>query len=590
MIAMRRIVPIAAASLVSYLFLSSPFAQPADTPWPMFHHDTRRTGATEYVGPIQPVLKWSYRCGNYVSSSPVIDSSGCIYFCGEDYNIYCVTFNGTLSWSYRTRYGENFSPTLSSDGKVYAADVYNLCALSVDSSLIWSYGFGQHIFGGYLSAAIGDEGEVYLGSWDNRLYAFQPTGSLRWSYRSEAYIDCSPALGMDGTIYFGNDASRFYAIGSEGALQWTFNTGESTIVRAAPVVGDAGKVYVRTGRTDGDSQYLYALNSDGSVAWQYNVNTGGAMSSPALSSVGELYVAVPYQFFYSLDAEGGAVNWYRSINWSTSSSPAIDRDKRIYIGASNNALYALNSTGSYCWSWITKGGIISSPALGSDGSLYFGSGDKTLYCIAQATATPTPTVTPTATATPTRTPTPTPTDTPTITPTPTMTNTPTITPTPTETSTPTDTPTITPTPSITPTHTPTPTFTPTTIPPLVILPSALTTGQTFSVYLALTEDITQSFDFYLLADTPAGPYTIYLNGKIAKGIKPLYRNVKSFLKDYITTVRPAVKIPASMKGKTVTFYSVIVQAGKMPPVKKLSDLTPATPYVILMDRKAAAVS
>ena len=110
------------------------------------------------------------------------------------------------------------------------------------------------------------------------------------------------------------------------------------------------------------------------------------------------------------------------------------------------------------------------------------------------------------------------------------------------------------------------------------------------MYLALTEDITQSFDFYLLADTPAGPYTIYLNGKIAKGIKPLYRNVKSFLKDYITTVRPAVKIPASMKGKTVTFYSVIVQAGKMPPVKKLSDLTPATPYVILMDRKAAAVS
>ena len=107
--------------------------------------------------------------------------------------------------------------------------------------------------------------------------------------------------------------------------------------------------------------------------------------------------------------------------------------------------------------------------------------------------------------------------------------------------------------------------------------------------MALIEDVTQEFDFYLLADTPAGPYTIYLNGKIAKGIKPLYRNVKSFLKDYITTVRPAVKIPASMKGKTITFYALVIQAGKTPPVERLSDLTPDTPYVIMLDCEADVV-
>jgi hypothetical protein len=64
---------------------------------------------------------------------------------------------------------------------------------------------------------------------------------------------------------------------------------------------------------------------------------------------------------------------------------------------------------------------------------------------------------------------------------------------------PTSTPSATP-PAATPTETP--------IPPLVILPGPLTTGQTFSLYLALTEDLTQAFDFYLLADTPAGPYTL----------------------------------------------------------------------------------
>lgn len=125
--------------------------------------------------------------------------------------------------------------------------------------------------------------------------------------------------------------------------------------------------------------------------------------------------------------------------------------------------------------------------------------------------------------------------------------------------------------------------------PLAMVPSALTVGQNFSVYLALVQDVAQPFDFYLLVDSPAGVYTLFLNGKIQKGIAPLYRNVQAFSKDFITTVRPSVKIPAGMKGKTVTFYAAFVQAGKAPPVRTLSDLTSATPYVILLSKNAAVV-
>jgi hypothetical protein len=172
----------------------------------------------------------------------------------------------------------------------------------------------------------------------------------------------------------------------------------------------------------------------------------------------------------------------------------------------------------------------------------------------------------------------------------TPTPTPTITPTPTETPTeaPTDIPTITPTETPPPPITPTSTHTPSS--PLVVLPSTLTAGESFSVYLALTEDITQPFDFYLLADTPAGPYTICLDGNIKKGIIPLYENVPRFSAPYSTMVRPAVNIPESMKGQTITFYAAIIQAGKVPPVAKLSDLTPTTPYIIFMDKGAAVVN
>ena len=150
-------------------------------------------------------------------------------------------------------------------------------------------------------------------------------------------------------------------------------------------------------------------------------------------------------------------------------------------------------------------------------------------------------------------------------------------------------PTSTPTPTApAPTETPVPT--PTPIPPLIVLPGPLTSGQTFSLYLVLIEDLTQPFDFYLFADSPAGIYTIYLNGKIKKGIIPIYKNVRRYNAPYFKTVSPKVRIPASMKGKTITFYTLATDAGKKPPVKKPSDITPTSPNVIFFDKRARTVN
>ncbi|MEJ2744596.1 MAG: hypothetical protein P8123_02750, partial [bacterium] len=103
------------------------------------------------------------------------------------------------------------------------------------------------------------------------------------------------------------------------------------------------------------------------------------------------------------------------------------------------------------------------------------------------------------------------------------------------------------------------------------------------------EIITSPFDFYLLADTPAGVYTIYPNGEIEKGIVPLYENVNGLVLDYDTTISPAVMVPPSLQGETITVYAVFVQAGRIPPVNKLSDLTPTTQYVILMGKVSAVI-
>ena len=55
---------------------------------------------------------------------------------------------------------------------------------------------------------------VYVGSWDNSLYAIDAaSGHKKWSYATGDDVDSSPALSPDGTtVYVGSDDNSLYAI------------------------------------------------------------------------------------------------------------------------------------------------------------------------------------------------------------------------------------------------------------------------------------------------------------------------------------------------------------------------------------------
>jgi eukaryotic-like serine/threonine-protein kinase len=63
------------------------------------------------------------------------------------------------------------------------------------------------------SPAIGADGTVYVGSDDNKLYAINPDGSLKWTYITGDYVRSSPAIGANGTVYVGSYDGKLYAIG-----------------------------------------------------------------------------------------------------------------------------------------------------------------------------------------------------------------------------------------------------------------------------------------------------------------------------------------------------------------------------------------
>jgi hypothetical protein len=364
----------------------------------------------------------------------------------------------------------------------------------------------------------------------------------------------SPALGSDGRVYIGSSDKNIYSLNSTGVLAWSYSA--ASLIGYSPTLASDGRLYI--GADFGDNN-IYCLNSASVLAWSYRA-AAYMSSSPALGSDGRVYVAFFDTNIYCLNS-AGVLAWSYSPASYVDSSPAIGSDGRIYVGSRDTNIYCLDSVGGLAWSYSTAAyWVDSSPALGSDGRLYVGSGngDNNIYCLEQA---PTPTITPTLT------------DTPTITPT-------------SPASTPTDTP-------VSPTDTPSaPTSTPKPTPVLSVEPSELRAGWSFTLEIQLHEDINDAFDFYLLVDTQFGPYTFYLDRRrsVKPGIAPAFRNIQGFQAPFQLKFTPSVILPMIMGEKQVTFYAVAVNAGRMPPVSGLSQLTSTTRYVILLDKQVRTVN
>jgi outer membrane protein assembly factor BamB len=210
----------------------------------------------------------------------------------------------------------------------------------------WTYSTGGKVRS---SPAIGTDGTIYVGSYDGKLYAINPKGSLKWSYNTGSYISSSPAIGADGTIYVGSSDNKLYAVNPDGSLKWSYVMEDSIFY--SPAIGADGTIYVGSYHNK-----LYAINPDGWVKWSY------------------------------------------SFRCSVSSSAAIGADGTIYVSSYPNELNAVSPNGSF-GSGCQIGPIISiasSPAIWADGTIYVGSDDGKLYAIGDVQAIPMPTATPTS--------------------------------------------------------------------------------------------------------------------------------------------------------------------------------------------------
>lgn len=275
---------------------------------------------------------------------------------------------GTKKWSYKTSFYITTCPAIGDDGTIYVgAQDHKLYAFNPNGSVKWT--LSVDLNDTYNSPAIDMDGTIYVSSEYGRLYAVNPDGTLKWTFIAGACIESSPAIGQDGTIYVGSHDTYLYAINPDGTRKWAFKTG--WYVNSSPAVADDGTIYVGS-----NDSTLYAINPDGSQKWTYKAN-GRVYSSPAIDSDGTIYVG-------SWDSKLHAINPDGTQKWEFSggnSSPAIGSDGTIYAGSWDQYFYAINPDGTQKWKYRMDAYIESAPAIDNEGTIYVGCGDAKIYAI-----------------------------------------------------------------------------------------------------------------------------------------------------------------------------------------------------------------
>ncbi|MES2696868.1 MAG: PQQ-binding-like beta-propeller repeat protein, partial [Verrucomicrobiota bacterium] len=192
-----------------------------------------------------------------------IDAAGNIYFGTlTSARLYSVTPAGVQRWVYAgARIGTSSSPALSPDGST-----------------------------------------VYFAGYDGLLHAVNTTnGAQRWTYRLGKEVRASsPAVDANGVIYIGCYDNLLYAINADGTLKRTWSTGD--IIRSSPTIAGT-TLYL--GSNDG-GVYAFDIGASASGPWpQYRHNsrrTGRAFVEPPVIA---LAPAVPRRLCASLASHSG---------------------------------------------------------------------------------------------------------------------------------------------------------------------------------------------------------------------------------------------------------------------------------------------
>lgn len=359
----------------------------AQSAWPMLGHDARRTGRSSESVVDSANLLWKYQTDAiFADSAPVVSAGGTVYLgsltLADTGILFALNPNGTERFTFPVNGTIYSSPAVGPDGSVYFGYYDNrIAALNSSGLLRWRFLAGREVTS---SPAIGPDGRIYFGSIDFKLYAVKPDGSEAWSYATDAGIYGGPALAPDGTVYCSNSQGKLYALDADGALKWVFPAAGRA--DSTPCVGTDGTIYF--GTRDGN---FYAVWPDGNLRGIYAAG-GEFYGSPALGTGGQVYAGNTNGNLYVFAADAALDDTYTAAG-PLKASPLIDGGGRIVVATTTGHLAVLGSDLAPLWEFDAGEELRATPCIGPGGVLYVAGLEGTLFAfdenLPQAPSAPT---------------------------------------------------------------------------------------------------------------------------------------------------------------------------------------------------------
>src|SRR5262245_41039224 len=152
-------------------------AQPANSPWPMFQHDARRTGKSGVSGPSSRAvtLKWTYKARNWIKVQVAIGDGGIVYIGDSKFPLCALP-----------------PERLSSGRPLWCTD---------DGGFVNA---SSPAVGNPFSSGGQTVQRVHIGERNNVFWSFNgTTGADLWHYKIplDGDIHSSPLIAADGTVY-----------------------------------------------------------------------------------------------------------------------------------------------------------------------------------------------------------------------------------------------------------------------------------------------------------------------------------------------------------------------------------------------------
>jgi alpha-tubulin suppressor-like RCC1 family protein/outer membrane protein assembly factor BamB len=336
-------------------------------------------------GPGKPKWDEPFRTGGAVTASPVLSEDGLTLYVGSaDRYFYAInTEDGTLKW--RLKLGGPITAAATLDGEnIYVpcgnGRLYNIGDAGDQGVFRWDRPFRAQS-SGMSSPAVADDGTIYVGSTDNRLYALYPEDGVvksPWPFRALNKVG-APVISLvsdddEGVIYIAAGA-RLFGVSPDALEVSRFSSGSA--INSVPAVNEDGEIFFGT-----NDERVYALGLGGTtndLIWKFYTGEN-VTSSPVIGASGDIYIGSESARLYCF-RRTGELRWSVSTRRPVHSALSIGADGTIYAGSDDRRMYAISADGKVRWTFQTRGAVRSAAAIDSEGTLYFGSRDRNIYAV-----------------------------------------------------------------------------------------------------------------------------------------------------------------------------------------------------------------